>query len=154
MYFTSSIAHAIRLPLQINIVSLVLLQPRCHTPDRSCSKDGTVHHSAAVPSAPSPEASDLLPRLQQSHQHHHPPCPTQWCWGPQGYAKEVVHSSHHFVTLHSCRSLRDPLLWNYYSCKSDRRSGAKQNWRIFFLWCLFQRKNIGILIFTWTSFPN
>ena len=35
-----------------------------------------------------------------------------------------------------------------------RRSGAKQNWRIFFLWCLFQRKNVGILIFTWTSFSN
>ena len=34
-----------------------------------------------------------------------------------------------------------------------RRSGAKQNWRIFFLWCLFQRKNVGIL-FTWTSFSN
>lgn len=35
-----------------------------------------------------------------------------------------------------------------------RRSGAKQNWRIFFLWCLFQRKNVGILISTWTSFSN
>ena len=34
------------------------------------------------------------------------------------------------------------------------RSGAKQNWRIFSLWCLFQRKNVGILIFTWTSFSN
>ena len=35
-----------------------------------------------------------------------------------------------------------------------RRSGAKQNWRDFFLWCLFQRKNVGILISTWTSFSN
>ena len=34
-----------------------------------------------------------------------------------------------------------------------RRSGAKQNLRIFFLWCLFRRKNVGIL-FTWTSFSN
>ena len=34
-----------------------------------------------------------------------------------------------------------------------RRSGAKQNWRIFFLWGLFRRKNVGIL-FTWTSFSN
>ena len=35
-----------------------------------------------------------------------------------------------------------------------RRSGAKQNWRIFFLWCLFQRKMVGILISSWTSFSN
>ena len=35
-----------------------------------------------------------------------------------------------------------------------RRSGAKKNWRIFFLSCLFQRKNVGILISTWTSFSN
>ena len=33
------------------------------------------------------------------------------------------------------------------------RSGAKQNLRIFFLWCLFRRKNVGIL-FTWPSFSN
>ena len=34
------------------------------------------------------------------------------------------------------------------------RSGAKQNLRIFFLWCLFQTKNVGILISSWTSFSN
>jgi hypothetical protein len=119
MYFTSSIADAIRVPLHINVVCLVLLQPRHRTPHRSCSNDGIVHHSGAVPSAPSPEASNLLPRLRQSHQHHHPPHPTQWCWGRQGYAKEVVHSSHHFVTLHSCRSLRDPLVQS--SCKSRNK---------------------------------
>ena len=61
--------------------------------------------ATAVPSASFPEASDLLPRLRQSHQHHHhPPRPTQWCWGPQGYAKEVVHSSHHFVSPFLCSS--------------------------------------------------
>ena len=119
MYFTSSIANAIRSPLQINVVYLVLLQPRLRTPHRSCSNDGTVHHSGAVPSASYPEASDLLPRLRQSHQHHHPPRPTHWCWGWQGYAKEVVHSSHHVFTLHSCRTLRDPLVQS--NCKSRKK---------------------------------
>ena len=71
MYFTSSIADDIRVPLQINIVCLVLLQPRRRTPHRSCSNDGTILHSRALPSVPYPEASDLLPRLRQSHQHHH-----------------------------------------------------------------------------------
>ena len=119
MYFTSSIVDDIRVPLQINVVCLVLLHPRRRTPHRSCSNDGTVHHSRAVASAPFPESLDLLPRHRQSHQHHHPPRPTQWCWGPQGYAKEVVHSSHHFVTLHSCRSLRDTLVQS--SCKSRNK---------------------------------
>ena len=125
MHFTSStfwwcilhhlFADDIRVPLHINVVCPVLLQPRRRTPHRSCSNNETVHHSGAVSSTPFPEASDLLHRLRQSHQHHHhPPRPTQWCWGRQGYAKEVVHSLHHFVTLHSCQSLRDPLLWNYY----------------------------------------
>ena len=119
MYFTSYIADDISVPLQINVVCLVLLQPRRRTPHRSCSNNGTVHHSRAVPSAPFPEASDLLPRLRQSHQHHHPPRPTQWCWCRQGYAKEVVHLSHHFVTLHSCCSLRDPFFQS--SCKSRNK---------------------------------
>ena len=47
MYFTSSIADDIRVPLQINIVYLVLLKPRRRTPHRSCSNDGIVHHSGA-----------------------------------------------------------------------------------------------------------
>ena len=112
-------ADAIGFPLKINVVCLVLLQPLRCTPHRSCSNDGTVHHSGAVPSVPSPEASDLLPRLRQSHQHHHPPHLTQWCRGRQGYAKEVVHSSHHFFTLHSCRYLGDPLVQS--SCKSRKK---------------------------------
>ena len=157
MYLKSSIADDIRVPLQINVVCLVLLQPRRRTPHRSCSNDGNVHHSGAVPSTPFTEASDLLPRLRKSHQHHHPPRPTQWCWGPQGYAKEVVHSSLHFVTLHSCRSLGYPFLWNYYGTTIRAfgyKEWSKARLEDFFLWCLFQRKNIGILISTWMSFSN
>ena len=88
-----------------NLVWFVLLLRCCVPPQLSCSNDGTVHHSGAVPLVPFLEASDLLPRLRQSHQHHHhPPRPTQWCWGPQGYAKEVVQSSHHFVSPFLCSS--------------------------------------------------
>ena len=39
MYFTSSIADDIRVPLQINVVCLVLLQPRRRTPHQSCSNN-------------------------------------------------------------------------------------------------------------------
>src|SRR5215216_942887 len=53
MYFTSSIGDAIRIPLEINDVCLVLLQPRRLTAHRSCSNDGTIHQNRAVPWTPS-----------------------------------------------------------------------------------------------------
>ena len=49
MYFTSSIADDIRVPLQVNVVSLVLLHPRRHTTQRSLSNDETLHHCGAGP---------------------------------------------------------------------------------------------------------
>ena len=65
MYFTSSIGDAIRIPLEINGVCLVLLQPRRLTSHRSCTNDGTIHHNRAVPWAPSTDSSDLPPHLRQ-----------------------------------------------------------------------------------------
>ena len=74
-------AHTQLLLLQIcvkeNLVWFVLLLLCCVPPQLSCSNDRTIHHSGAVPSVPFPKASDLLTRLRQSHQHHHPPRPTQ-----------------------------------------------------------------------------
>ena len=65
MYFTSSIGDAIRIPLEINDVCLVLLKPRRLTACRSCSNDETIHHNRVVPWTPSTDSSDLPPHLQQ-----------------------------------------------------------------------------------------
>ena len=102
MYFTSCIGDAIRIPLRLTlfVVSLVLLQPQCRTTHRSCSNDETLHHSGAVPQAPSSDAQDLLPLLRQQSQPEHPHRPTQSRWDRHGFAKEVVHLLHLFVTLH------------------------------------------------------
>ena len=45
----------------------------------------------------------------------------------------------------------ETLLWYYYSCIWLEGMEQSKNGG-FFLWCLFQRKNVGILISTWMSF--
>ena len=45
------------------------------------------------------------------------------------------------------------LLWYYYSCICLGVEQSKTG-GFFFLWCLFQRKNVRILVSTWTSFSN
>ena len=157
MYFTSSISDDIRVPLHINIVCLVLLQPRRRTPHQSCSNDGTVHHNGGVPSAPFPEASDLLP-APDSHTSittlHEQPNDAEVDKGmpKRLYTRCItlllcIHVDPSGILCHGTTMV---LLFMHLV----RRSGAKQNWRIFFLWCLFQRKMVGILISSWTSFSN
>ena len=102
MYFMSCIGDAIRIPLRLTlfVVSLVLLQPRRRTTHRSCSNDKTLHHSRAVPRAPSPDAKDFLHLLWQPSEPEHPHLPIQSCWDRHGFSKEVVHLLHLFFTLH------------------------------------------------------
>ena len=97
MYFTSSIGDAIRIPLEINDVCLVLLQPRRLTAHRSCSNDEMIHHNRAVPWTSSTDSSDLPPHLRQPPLPQLIQRPTQWCWGRHGYSKEVVHLPHHLL---------------------------------------------------------
>ena len=94
MYFTSSIGDAIRIPLEINDVCLVLLQPWRLTAHQSCSNDRTIHHNRAVPWMLSTDSSDLPPYLRQ------PPLRSTWL---QQRGCTLVAS---LITIHSRRSIR------------------------------------------------
>ena len=104
MYFTSSIADDIRIPLEIDDVCLVLLQPWRPTAHRSCSNATTIHQNRAVPWTLSTDSSDLPPHLRQPPLPQLLQGPTWWCWSRHGYDKEVVHLLHHlystFMSIH------------------------------------------------------
>ena len=119
MYFTSSIGDVVRIPLRLTsfVVSLVLLQPRHLTTYQSCSNDETLHHSGAVPRAPSPNAKDLLPLLRRPNQLEHPHRPTQSRWDRHGFDKEVVHLLHRFSTLHVVTW--NTISFSYYMTRSE-----------------------------------
>ena len=139
MHFTSSIGDAIRIPLEIDDVCLVLLQPWRLTGHRGCSNDRTIHHNRAVPWTLSTDSSDLPPHLRQPPLPQLLQRPTQWCWGRHGYRKEVVHFFHHLLLYihvdplglfgstqkHSNREFSNGTLLFNYSCILLK--GMKQN---------------------------